>query len=524
MNTQRKGLIAVLATAALVLSGCAANGGGNTPGASSGEGGATTGGTITAGVAYETTNYHPSNTSSALAMGTNWHVVEGLYEFDMTDYSVYPALAADPEPTKISDTEYEVALRADAKFSDGTPVTADDVVKSFERSTAEGNLYASMLTFIDSVTKKDDTTVTITLTEPFSFLKQRLAVVKIVPKDASDDDLTAKPIGSGPYKYDEITDTQVTAVKNEFYNGPRPATADKIQWSVLKDDTARGTALQDGSIAVMENVPAKDVQLLESAGMTVEKKDGFNLPFLLFDTVKKPFDDPRVRQAFFYAIDRQKLIDNNLAGEAKVATSFLPEDHPNYNKAATQYDYNPEKAKELLSEAGVSNLSITLLTTDHPWVQELAPQIMQDLQAVGIQVNVQTETSASLYANNLDIENPTFDVALAPGDPSVFGNDPALLINWWYGDNIWTTARSNWQKSDPETFQQLQDLVKKGTTLEGAEAQDVWNQALDLIAANVPIYPLFHRTMITAYNPQLIDNVTPISTTGLQLLKATPKQ
>lgn len=520
MKFHRKGLIALAATTALVLTGCSAGTGGDT-GATGADG--TGGGTITAGVAYETTNYHPSNTSSALAMGTNWHVVEGLYEFDMTDYSVYPALAAEEEPTEVSDTEYEVTLRDGAMFSDGTDITAQDVVSSFDRSMAEGNIYASMLTFIDSVEAKDDTTVTITLNEPFSLVKERIAVVKIVPESATDDELTAMPIGSGPYKYESITDTQVTAVKNEYYNGSKPATADNMVWQVLKDDTARTTALQDGTIQVMEAVPANDVSLLESAGMTVEKVDGFNMPFLLFNTTKAPFDQPEVRQAFFYAIDTQKLIDNNLAGEATEATSFLPESHPNYHEASTQFSYDPEKAKELLAEAGVTDLEITLLTTDHPWISSLSPQIMQDLEAVGITVNVQEEASASLYSNNLDVDDASFDVALAPGDPSVFGNDPALLINWWYGDNIWTQQRSQWQESDPETFAELQALMDEGVTLEGDEAQAVWDEALDLIAENAPIYPLFHRTMITAYNPTLIESVTPISTTGLQLLTATPK-
>ncbi|MCW1069332.1 ABC transporter substrate-binding protein, partial [Streptococcus anginosus] len=93
--------------------------------------------------------------------------------------------------------------------SDGTPVTTDDVVKSFERSTAEGNIYLPMLSFIDNVQKKDDKTVTINLKHPFSLVKERLALVKIVPASMSDDDLTAKPVGTGPWKYDEITSAHI---------------------------------------------------------------------------------------------------------------------------------------------------------------------------------------------------------------------------------------------------------------------------------------------------------------------------
>ncbi|MGB4647119.1 MAG: hypothetical protein WBH82_06145 [Arcanobacterium sp.] len=124
MSAKKTKIVAVLAAAALALGAC---GGGSDDKSSGGEAapdGAPSG-QINLGAAYETTNYDPSTTSSALAMGTNWHVMEGLYEFDMATYEVYPALAADM-PEMISDTQYEITLREGAKFSDGTDVTTAD--------------------------------------------------------------------------------------------------------------------------------------------------------------------------------------------------------------------------------------------------------------------------------------------------------------------------------------------------------------------------------------------------------------
>ena len=115
------------------------------------------------------------------------------------------------------------------------------------------------------------------------------------------------------------------------------------------------------------------------------------------------------------------------------------------------FTYDPEKAKELLKEAGVDSIDITLLTTDHPWITALAPQVKNDLDAVGIHTTIQSEASSSLYANNTDVEDPQFDAVLAPGDPSVFGNDPDLLMNWWYGDNSWTQKRTQWNGSEGYT-------------------------------------------------------------------------
>ena len=130
LNRRAKVLTVMLATAALFVTACGSSD--DTSDAAGGADGAGNG-TIISGVAYATTNYHPSSTSSALAMGTNWHVVEGLYEQDLSDYSVYKALAAEDEPTEISDTEYEISIREGAKFSDGSDVTSADVVSSFEQ-------------------------------------------------------------------------------------------------------------------------------------------------------------------------------------------------------------------------------------------------------------------------------------------------------------------------------------------------------------------------------------------------------
>ena len=467
---------AIAVAAALALSACAGakDDKGTTDQSGAGEAAAEAGdGVITAAAAYETTNYDPSSTSSALAMGTNWQVMEGLDELDMHTFEPYKALAADEDLVEVSDTEYEVTLRDGATISDGTEVTSEDVVESYKRATAEGNLYASMLDFIDDITAKDEKTVTVTLSKPFSLVKERLTLIKVIPASMTQEELTAMPVGTGPWKYDTITEEKITFSPNEHYNGDYPAESSSMVVHIIKDDTARTTALQEGSVLVMEAVPADARAQLEASGATVESIQGFNLPFLMFNTQKAPFDDNRVRQAVFYAIDVEKLIANAMDGEATAATSFLPATHPNYNEASTVFTHDPEKAKELLKEAGVDKLDITLLTTDHPWIEALAPQIKNDLDAVGIETTIQSEASASLYANHADVEDRTFDVALAPGDPSVFGNDPDLLMNWWYGDNVWTELRTGWSTS-PE-FTELHELLDAAVGEEGEAQQDLWN-------------------------------------------------
>ncbi|WP_281656092.1 ABC transporter substrate-binding protein, partial [Eggerthella sinensis] len=125
------------AAAGLSLAGC--SGGGDTTSTPSTDAGTTDpgaaaqGGTLTGACAYTSTNVNPIGNSSALMLGATWHVFEGLYDLDLHTYKTYNALAAG-DPTKVSDTEYEVALRDGAKFSDGTDVTSADVVNAFEKN------------------------------------------------------------------------------------------------------------------------------------------------------------------------------------------------------------------------------------------------------------------------------------------------------------------------------------------------------------------------------------------------------
>ena len=512
---------AMAAAATMVLTACGGGSSTSTSTSSSSSDSGAPKGTITVGSAYETTDYSPI-TTSALGMGANWQVLEGLYRFDMSDYSVSPALAAG-DPVKVSDTEYEIALRDGAKFSDGTDVKAADVVSSYERTTGDKSIFRQFFTFVDSVSAKDDKTVTVKLKYPFSNLKERFVNVHVVPSGMSEDALKAKPVGTGPYKYEAISATEITAVPNEHYNGKTPAKAATLKWSALKDDAARLSAALGGSIDIMEAVPAAAQDQLKAAGWNVEAKPGYGNPFMMFNTQKAPFDKPEVRRAFIKAIDKQKLISSALNGQAVEAKSFLPEANPAYKKPATDLSYDKDAAKKALDEAGVSGKEINLVTTDHPWVLSLVPQIKSDLEALGLKVNHQQMASSALYSTVTDVDNPTYDIVLAPGDPSVFGTDPGIIISWWNGNNVWTKKRNGWQVSDPESFNKLQSIMEEAVQLEGSAAKEKWGEAQDLLAEQSVLYPLAFRNMITASNPKKVDGFKAISATSLQLLGVSAK-
>lgn len=474
--------------------------------------------TITAEAAYASRDFNPNSTSSALAMSANWYVVEPLYAFNYSDYSMYNALAKG-EPEQVSDTEYVVTLRDDAKYSDGTDVTPNDVVESWKRSTAEGGLYVPMLDFIDTVEPKGDNQVTFKLKYAFPAFKERLALIKVAPADMDKDQLTSMPTGSGPWKYVSITDQKVTFVRNDLYNGEYPAQCKNMVWNVAVDDTARVTAMQTGKVDVMELVPTLAFDVL-SKRADLKTVQAFNAPYIMFNTKKAPFDDPKVRQAVFYAIDAQQLIDNQMSGQATPTTSYLIEEYPAYHEASTVYTHDVEKAKELLKEAGVTDkVKFTLYSTDQSWITQLAPQIKNNLAEIGMEVDLQSMASSALYPNITDKDDADFSMALVAGDPSVFGNDADLLMNWFYGDNTWTRQRTFWYGTDG--YEKLHELMDKAIAAkDDGERQEYWNQCYDVIAEEVPIYPLFHRKTTTAFKKGVFSKSEAIGTTGLDLLQA----
>jgi peptide/nickel transport system substrate-binding protein len=475
-------------------------------------------GIIEAGISYTLNgSFDPMIASGAVTVSVNWHVFEGLVDLDPVTKEPYAALAADL-PTKIDDTTYEVDIREGATFHNGDPVTAADVVFSFERvlDPASGSLFTTYIDFIDTVTAVDEDTVQITTDFPYSLINDRLGIVKIVPKAVVEADLEgfgANPIGSGPYSLVSATpEDKIVFERFDDYNGPRPALAAGMNWNLLSDASARVTAMSTGTIQAMEDVPYIDVDSL-AASADVESVQSFGLLFMMFNTQAAPFDDVRVRQAMFYALDMDKIIETGMLGNATAATSFLPETYPNYNKASTVYTYDPDKAQELLDEAGVSDLAITLLTTDTGWVKEVAPLIKESLDAVGVDVTLDISQSASMYEK---VDSGDYTVAVAPGDPSVFGSDPDLLMNWWYGDNVWSNTRTNW--SDSPEYAQLSELLGTAIQQEGDEQQETWNQAFDLLSDEAVLYPLFHRKLPTAWSGQQLVGFEPVPTTGLSFL------
>jgi peptide/nickel transport system substrate-binding protein len=499
--------------------GGAATSGGSTGGA----GGASASGTIEATLAFQlSSGFDPMNASSAVALVGNMHMMEALIDIDMTTRQPYLALAKEQPVASADGLTWTVTLRDGATFSDGTPVTANDVAWTYTRILDPANkaLMATFLPFIKSVTAKDSSTVEFTLLYPFRLFPSRIAAIKIVPKAKTGDAAASKafdtaPIGSGPFV---LTSADATAgirlAVNPHYNGPKPALVTTITLNTTPDNSARVSDLQGGRSQAIEAVPYLNVASLKGQ-FQIDDKQSFNHMFLMFNCGAAPFSDKRVRQALHYALDPDKIIQVALQGYGTPATSYLDKGNAGYQQAATVYTYDPDKAKSLLSAAGASNLSFELVTTNTAFIVSAAPLLISQWKAIGINASLNTAPSSAVYGQL--VPDAKFRVLAASGDPTVWGpNDVDMLLRWFYYGKTWPQDRARW---DPTTAKKCADLIDQAAKLTDATAQaGVWKQVLDLIADEVPLYPVFHTKVETGFDASKLNNFFGLNTTGLSFL------
>ncbi|WP_217250002.1 ABC transporter substrate-binding protein [Streptomyces sp. AC602_WCS936] len=489
--------------------------------ASSGDGTGGSGGdgdTIEAGIAYPlSTGFDPMITSGATPYAANMHIFEGLVDLDPVTLVARPTLATEM-PKKINATTYRATLRKGATFHDGSAVTADDVVFSFERvlDPKNASLMAQFVPFIDRVTAVDASTVEFKLKYAFALFPSRISVVRIVPKKIAGADAKAfdsKPVGSGPYRFvSAVREDKIVMEKYDEYNGPHPAKAKKMVWRLISDPSARVSALKSGRVQAIEDVPYIDVKGFTGQDK-VESVQSFGLLFLMFNCADARFEDKRVRQALHYALDTDKIISTALLGNAAAATGYVPATHPDYHKAATVYAHDPAKAKKLLAEAGVDKLSFTLMLTDNGWVKDIAPLIKESWAAVGVDASLDIQQSAAQYA---EIDKGNFHALAAPGDPSVFGNDADLLLRWFYY-GFWPENRYGW-KGTPAYKRAKSLLDKAAAEPDAGKRKELWGQVTDLVADEAALYPVLHRKLPTAWREGTLTGFEPLPTTGLSFI------
>ncbi|WP_328881754.1 ABC transporter substrate-binding protein [Streptomyces sp. NBC_00299] len=485
--------------------------------------------TLTAVIGYGNDgSWDPTQTASAFCMAANNHIYEGLLDTDPISREPYAALATQV-PADPNATTWKFTVRAGAKFHDGKPVTADDVVFVFDRildpktQTLAKGFFASWL---KEVRKIDAQNVELVLKFPFPDGISRLTLAKIMPKHVFsqpggwEDAIAGKAIGSGPYRqtaHHPKSNTTFEAFAD--YNGPRKAAFKKMNWLTIVDAAPRVARISGASAGaqIADNIPYANIGQLEGGGLTVAGGAGMNNLFLMFNTKHKPFDDVRVRQALHYAIDTEKMIEVALKGHGKPASSFLNEANPSYRRAKSVYDYDPDKAKALLKEAGVSGLKIEILAVNVSWIVDCLPTVKASWDAIGVKTTLSPQETTAVFTK-MD-QKQDYQVVAAASNPNQFGLDADLIMHYNYGpENLWMQY-TRW--ADNSIAKALFKDMDRATREPDAEKKKtIVQDYIDVVAEQAVLYPVVHNELMTAWNPQQLTGIRAQPYPGINLLQA----
>ncbi|MGN8552212.1 UNVERIFIED_CONTAM: ABC transporter substrate-binding protein [Microbacterium sp. SLM126] len=479
--------------------------------------------TIGASVAFDALD--PHLTSNGITISINWYVFESLFQAKVSDpTSFYPALAAG-EPEQVDDTTYNVDIREGATFHDGSPVTAEDVAASFERviNLADKSVLQKYLVNFDTVTAADEDTVTFKLKTPTAIFQERTSTVRIMPASiaegpADSEALTYKPIGSGPYMVDSADpQTGAELVAYEDYNGPLKGkfSTDHINFKVIPDSNARVSALQTGEVNLIGQAPYNALETFSQAPYETAAPDSLSTHIVFVNASAAPFDNVLVRQALNYAIDKQEIADVAYEGYASVADSLVPESNADYGSPEIGYTFDPEKAKELLAEAGYPDggVKITLQVPNEAEAMTTAGQLLQtQLDAAGFEVEILPGDTGSLYEN---VGTGNFQAMYAGTSPALLGSADADFIYRWLYYGSFIRDYTYWTDAEMEQIETLLDQAASAPTKE--EYQAAMNEVYNIAAESGPIVPVVHPAQAIAWNAETTPTVTP-SPIGLLVL------
>ena len=317
-----------------------------------------------------------------------------------------PGLA---ENWKVEDDKltWTFKLRQGVKFHDGTALDVDAIIfnldrmlnKEFEHYDPDVSLLnRSNLIAVDSYKKVDETTFQIKTKYPFSIMPYEMCFITIASpttiKKVGNKDYIKTPVGTGPFKVTKYVDGQVLELEsNADYWGGKPK-LDKLILRPMPDPATRLAALQSGEVQWAEVPPPDSVVQLRSSGFNVLLKQYPHTILIFLNLNDPPFNNPKVRQALQYAIDRDKMCNDLLNGLCVPSYQYWYEGHQWFNTGVgKKYAYNPAKAKELLAEAGYPNgvsINVTYPTggSGNMWPQPMMELLQANFKAVGVDMQI----------------------------------------------------------------------------------------------------------------------------------------
>lgn len=339
-------------------------------------------------ITSEPTTLDPQKTFDGGERRVTDNIYEKLLERDQ-NMNLRPALAA-AMPRRIAEKTWEFKLRPGIKFHNGEPLNAEAVAFSVNRimNPEYKSRQVGDLRGIDRAEAIDELTVHIHTKRLDTLLPARMYLLKIVPpKAAQREDFAEAPVGTGPFKFVSWEKgRQIVLERNEGYWREKPVIT-KATFRFVTEAGSAFAGLLAGEFDFVDNLQAEYVERAPNEA----HRAGLEHPFAIISAVSGPTKDIRVRQALNYAVDKKALADSLFLGYASPAHGQMIGDRSfGYNPALDPWPYDPQKAKDLLREAGASNATIEFVAPSGRWVKskEMAEAIAGYWQAVGLDVDL----------------------------------------------------------------------------------------------------------------------------------------
>ncbi|CAA9373508.1 MAG: Dipeptide-binding ABC transporter, periplasmic substrate-binding component [uncultured Nocardioidaceae bacterium] len=456
-------------------------------------------------------------------------IFEGLVGTEPGTADPAPMLAKSWEVSEDGLT-YDFTLEQGVKFQDGTDFDGEAVCANFDRwynapeSAQSPDLtyyYGSLMRGFATGDNADaavyksctagDGTATVELAKPFAgfisalslpaFSMQSPSALEEYQDDAAGDPTTteystAHPTGTGPFTFDSWErGDRLTLKANPDYWG-ETASIDSLVFVAIDDPKARATALQNDEIDGFDLVGPADIASLEEEGFQVVDRAAFNVLYLGMNQAVKPLDDIKVRQAIAHAIDKQAVADASMPEGTQLATQFVPDLVNGFTPDVTEYEYDPEKAKSLLEEAGATGTTIEFnypSDVSRPYMpqpEDTFNVIRSQLEAAGFTVKPTSDRWDPDYLNKIQgTKDHGIHLLGWTGDY----NDADNFLGVFFGQKT-----PEWGFDNPELFSALDEARALPTVEEQTPAYQEINQQ---IMEFLPGVPLAHPVPSLAFAP-----------------------
>ena len=453
--------------------------------------------TITIAEKAEIKTLDPQKTVDSASLSVIQMINQKLFKID-NDGNIIPEIAE--EVTKVDTKTTLIKIKKDLFFSNGEPVTVDDVLFSLNRAKESPRMTQDFY-MIESFEKVDDATIKVKTFYEAGNLLHKLASMgaSIMNKKALEENEN-NIIGSGMFKLKEwVAGDRIVLERNEYFKEAN-SNIKAIIIKFIPEANSRMIMLETGEVDIAEALLPLDFQKISKEDdkfTTVEMQSSSNM-FIGFDLRDKHLADKRVRQAIAYTINNQDIVDSIYNGSATVATSPIPKITTGHNENSNPYEQNIEKAKELLAEAGYPNgFDIVLNVNEDNQRVDTAVVIQDNLKAIGINVQIKTYQWASYVAF---VENPSQEKGMFLMAWNIAHDDPdELLYPLYHSSQIDTHTNVVFYKN--EDFDSL--ISKARETIDKEKRIDLYKKAQDIIQEDLPHYAILYPMQNFAYKKNI---------------------